>query len=73
MNVLIVDDEPYSVQGINRSLPWKKLGVDETFEAYSLQQAQAVFQSHPVDLMICDIEMPKGSGIQLVDWVHIVF
>ena len=70
MNVLIVDDEPYSVQGINRSLPWKKLGVDETFEAYSLQQAQAVFQSHPVDLMICDIEMPKGSGIQLVDWAQ---
>lgn len=70
MNILIVDDEAYSVAGIASSLNWDGLGIQEVYKAYSMQQAQKVFREEQVDLMICDIEMPKGSGIDLMEWVR---
>ena len=70
MNILIVDDELYSVEGIAASLNWNKLGINGVYTAYSMQQAQEIFREVQVDLMVCDIEMPKGSGIDLMEWVQ---
>ena len=41
---------------------------DRVYTASSLSQAQAIIQSHPIALMISDIEMPQGLSL-----IHISF
>ena len=70
MNILIVDDETVSVDSIAISLNWQALSIENVYKAYRLQQAQEVFLAHSVDILLCDIEMPKGNGIELIEWVR---
>ena len=69
-HVLLVDDEIHAVRGLKAGLNWEKLKVSTVYTAHNLRQAQMVFQSNPVDVMVCDIEMPGGSGIELLSWVR---
>ncbi len=70
MNLLLVDDEYYSVEGLRACVEAMKLGFEHIYCAYNMQQAQELFQSNPIDIMISDIEMPKGSGLDLLKWVR---
>ncbi len=70
MNILIVDDEALSVNGIAASLNWNELGISNVYKAYNMRQAQDIFCAHPVDILLCDIEMPRGTGIELIEWVQ---
>lgn len=70
MNILIVDDEVLSVNGISNSLDWEALQIDNIYKAYSMNQAQEIFKNSKIDILLTDIEMPKGSGIDLVTWVQ---
>lgn len=70
MNILIVDDEASSVEGIAVSLNWAEIGIEGVYKAYSMQQAQEIFRKTDIDILLCDIEMPKGTGIELVEWVR---
>ena len=69
MNILIVDDEIRAVQALVRRMPWKEYGFEDPFTAYSMAQAKDVFSTCHVDLMLSDIEMPQGSGLELFEWV----
>ena len=73
MKVLIVDDEIYAVSALVHRIAWTDLGFDPPLTAHSMAQAQAVFQSAPVDLLLCDIEMPQGSGLEPFEWVKSYF
>jgi len=73
MNVILVDDEEVAVNALRRRVDWKKYGFEEVLVANSAKQAQDVFQRQPVDVMLCDIEMPQGSGLELFEWVKIYF
>ena len=68
-HVLIVDDEIFSVEATLCAINWEKLKVDEVFSAYNMKMAKNIFEQHRIDVMLCDIEMPKGSGIDLAAWV----
>lgn len=70
MNLLIVDDLIYAVDGIKASINPSKLGIEEIYTAYSMEQAQKIFKQHRIDIVITDIEMPKGSGIDLIKWIR---
>ena len=70
MNILIVDDEVASVAQIAASINWNELGIGQVYQAYGMQQAQALLEETPVDILLCDIEMPKGTGIELVEWMR---
>ncbi|OPA81200.1 DNA-binding response regulator [Paenibacillus selenitireducens] len=67
---LIVDDEIYAVLGIKSGVNWEALQVSEVYEAYNMRDAIKVFERTNIDIMICDIEMPKGNGIELLEWVN---
>ncbi|MBS4207996.1 response regulator [Bacillus sp. FJAT-50079] len=69
-HVLIVDDEIHAIRGVEAGVQWKKLNISTIHTAYNLKQAQKVFQNHRVDLLISDIDMPKGTGIDLLKWVR---
>lgn len=70
MNLLVVDDEYYIVQGITSCIDCKKLGIDAVFSAYSADQAKKVIQKERIDILITDIEMPLGSGLSLIEWIQ---
>lgn len=66
--VLVVDDEIYAVKGIIDGIDWKRLDVSEVFEAYHAREAKAILERVPIDLMICDINMPEENGLELLEW-----
>ena len=69
MNVLIVDDEVFAINALVSRIDWSSFGFEVPLSARSMAQAQAIFLSNPVALMLCDIEMPQGSGLDLFEWV----
>ena len=69
MKLLIVDDEIYAIQGILDSVDWQKLAFEEVLTANSYAQAVNEFMKQSIDVLLCDIEMPYGSGLDLVEWV----
>lgn len=66
--LLIVDDEPHAVQMIASCMNWELLLVGRIHTAHNIRQAKQIFEQFPVHMMICDIEMPQGSGLELLAW-----
>lgn len=71
--VLLVDDEIVAVNALKRRIPWKDFGIERVFEANSMKQAIKVLEEEEVDIILCDIEMPEGSGLDLLEWVRSYF
>ncbi|CDN45355.1 hypothetical protein BN871_HG_00010, partial [Paenibacillus sp. P22] len=69
MKALIVDDEIYAVKGLMAGVSWQEAGIDEVYEAYHADMAKEMLRKHDIDIMICDIEMPEQSGLELMEWV----
>jgi len=69
-SLLIVDDEIYAVNGIKSGLDWSVMGFNEIHEAYDGNMAREIIDSRRIDVMICDIEMPGSSGLDLLEWVN---
>ena len=64
-NVIIIDDNQFAIEGILSQINWPSLNAEikGTFnDGYS---AIEYAQSHDIDLVISDIEMPGISGIEL--------
>lgn len=70
MNLLIVDDEYYSAEGTKKKIAQKGPVFDEIFCAYNMTQALEYFAAHSIAIMILDIEMPGGSGLELLDHIR---
>lgn len=68
--LLIVDDEIYAARGLQAGVEWGKLGITKVHVAYNTRQAKEIYSSYKVDIMICDIEMPEGNGLELLTWVR---
>ena len=65
--ILIVDDEPDQLANIKNYL---ELRIKGNFpEALNGEEAIKYIQSHPCDMMILDIRMPRKSGIEVLDVV----
>lgn len=67
-SVLIVDDEAISIRAIKSSLDWESIGIGEVLEANRAAEARELLSKRRIDILICDIEMPGGSGLDLVEW-----
>lgn len=68
--VLLVDDEALSLKAIRRMVDWQALGADRVLEASNGRDAQHILKNNRVNLMICDIEMPRMDGLALVEWLR---
>lgn len=69
-NILLVDDEIRTIEAIEKNINWKNCGIHRVFKATGMQAAIHLFQREKIDIMICDIEMPNGSGLQLLEWLR---
>lgn len=70
IKLLIVDDEQLEIDSIKEMIDFSSLGFEIVGEAQTIRQAREVFQKREVDLILCDIEMPQGSGLELLSWVR---
>ncbi|MDE7351516.1 MAG: AraC family transcriptional regulator [Acetatifactor sp.] len=70
MRLLIVDDEYFAIQGIMDGVNWEVLQFDEILQAGSYGQAVELLERQPVEILLCDIEMPDESGLELIEWVN---
>ena len=69
VQLLIVDDEIHSADGVKQAIDWETIGVDAVFTAYSMAQAQKVMLNEDIHIIISDVEMPRGSGFDLLHWI----
>ena len=70
MNVLIVDDQPEVVESMKSGVNWTRLGIEQVYTAFSVKEAQSVFEQYRIDILLCDIEMPPTNGFVLLRWVQ---
>lgn len=70
MKLLIVDDEYIAVEGVMNGVNWDALGFEQVFQSYSYSEAVEILQKTYVEVLVCDIEMPDGTGLELVEWVN---
>ncbi|WNS44211.1 response regulator [Paenibacillus sp. MMS20-IR301] len=70
MNILLVDDDYYVIAALQKRIDWTALGIGHVFTANSISQAKDILEQHSVQILISDIEMPQGSGLELLAWIR---
>lgn len=64
-NVMLVDDNVLSVEGISKNIDWTALGAQVVHIKYSGRSALEALKESPADIIISDIEMPDLDGISM--------
>jgi len=67
-SVLIIDDHPLVRDGVRRSLT--AAGFDCVGEAGSLKEAIAMIALHNPNVVTVDLNLPDGSGLEVISWVR---
>lgn len=70
MNLLLVDDEVITLNTLKIVVPWNDLGIHEIFTACNIIEAKEILKTQAVQIVITDIEMPNGSGLDLISWMQ---
>lgn len=66
LKVLLVDDEPFILQGLKVLIDWKSLTCEIVSTASNGVEAYEYVRSNPVDVIITDIKMPEMNGLDLL-------
>lgn len=67
MNVLLVDDEPWVLEGLRTMVNWETHGFRVCGEALNGPDALQMIQELKPELVVTDINMPVLSGLELVE------
>lgn len=70
MNLLIVNDEIRTANGIKKGIDWRLYGIDEVYIVYDAQGGKDVIQENEIDILLCDIEMLGENGLSLLKWIR---
>jgi len=68
LSILVVDDMSSMRMMIKSVL--RKLGVINIHDANDGEKALEIIESHPLDLVICDWDMPKVDGFEVLEQVR---
>ncbi len=68
--ILLVDDEPIAIEAIISRIEKEALNISNIDYTYDVDDAQEMLEAASYDVVICDIEMPDKSGIDLVKWIN---
>ena len=67
IKALVVDDEERMLNALEKNIHWKDCGVDYLFKAETMDEALQCYMVFKPDIIITDIEMPDGSGLELME------
>ena len=70
LKVMVVDDEPYILQGLQELVDWNSEGFEIDALMTNGKEALDYLENHKVDLIISDIKMPVMSGLDLLEEVE---
>ena len=70
LRVMLVDDEPFILQGLSVLIDWNGLGFEIVKTAANGLEALEFLKKDEVDLIIADIRMPGMSGLELLENVR---
>ena len=72
MWALLVDDDLATVRTLRAEIDWQRFGFADAREAYNVNGAIRLIEEadEPPELVVCDIEMPMGLGLDLLRWVR---
>jgi two-component system response regulator YesN len=70
MYCLLIDDDVPTIHVLRDMIDWAKFGVTKIESAHNIFDAMHLFEERVPDIIICDIEMPKGSGLDMIRWVR---
>jgi len=70
MNVLIVDDDRFVIDSLKTGISWKELGFSNIFTASNINEAYEIIRAENVSLLLSDIDMPYGSGLELLSRIR---
>lgn len=65
--ILLLEDEENLNKGISFKL--SKEGY-QVFQAYTIADAKSIFDSEKIDLVICDITLPDGNGLEFGEYIR---
>ena len=68
--LLIVDDEKQTREGIKRLLEWQDYGIEICGEAGNGQEALKIIERQRPDIILLDIQMPVMNGLELAKIIH---
>ncbi len=66
--IVIIEDHPTVREGVKRAL--LNNGFNEIYEASSIAQGRARISQINPELIIVDLNLPDGSGFELVSWAR---
>ena len=66
MDAIVIDDDISTVEVISQNVDWDKFHIDKVHTAYNIMTAKKLFEENDIGIAICDIEMPMGSGLDLL-------
>ena len=70
MNVLLVDDDRFVIAALQKGIAWESLGFTEVFTAGEINSAKEIINSNKIDLLLSDIDMPHGTGLDLLSFLR---
>ncbi len=70
MRVLLADDEPLVLIGLQSLLDWKALGYEICGTARNGQMALEMIEKNAPDIVIADVKMPRMDGLELARRCH---
>ena len=70
LKVLLVDDEPFILQGLKLLVDWENEGFRVAGTAANGMEALAFLKKEKVDLVIADIKMPQMTGLELLEHIR---
>ncbi len=70
MHLLLVDDEVFALEALLQTIPWQSLGIRQVSSCHNITAAKELCSQNEIQIVICDIEMPNGSGLELARWLH---
>jgi two-component system, chemotaxis family, chemotaxis protein CheY len=66
IRALIIDDSSVMRKIVERSLRQAGIDLTQVLEAANGAEALAVLQENPVDLILCDVNMPVMDGLEFI-------
>lgn len=70
LKVLLVDDEPFIMEGLSVIIDWNEEGFEIIGKASNAFEALEMLRKEEIDLVISDIKMPGMTGLELVEKVY---